>query len=490
MSDPKAQPSFSRAAIHGTAWRYTTFFAGKLMVFLSTIILARLLTKDEFGVVAYAVTTINFLDVASDLGIGPALIYHRENPRTRSTAFWLGILVSIGLFGLTWLVAPLAGLYFRDERAAQVIRVLALTFPLSAIGDTHNAILRKTLAFNRIFIPDFLSAMTKGLASVVFAYLGYGAWSLILGQLAGVLANVISLWIVTPWHPRFEFDPTLARSLLGYGAHIVGVDSLAILLLNLDYLLVGRYLGSEALGVYTLAFRLPDLLILQFARILSTVLFPVYTRMKETTGSLARGFFMTTRYVSLMSMPLGIGLALVARPFTLVVFSQKWIEAVPVIQAIAIYAMLLSLAYNAGSAYKAEGRPQVLTWLGLVRLAMLFPALYWAVVGPKSIVAVGWMQALVALLGGGLNLIVAARLLKLPMADLAAALRPASLATLFMAGVVVIVLWALQDASPLTQLILAPGAGGLAYAAALWFLQRDVVLEATRKLRLAASRSH
>ncbi len=459
------------------------------MVFISTVVLARLLSKDDFGVVAYAVTTINFMDVASDLGVGPALIYHREDPRTRSTAFWLGLLVGCLLYGAAFLAAPLVGWYFRDPRAAEVTRVLALTFPLSAIGDTHNAVLRKSLAFGRVAVPDFLAAMVKGGASIVFAFMGFGVWSLILGQLSGVLANVIALWIVTPWRPSFSFDLGIARQLIQYGLHIVGVDSLALLLQNLDYLLVGRYLGAELLGVYTLAFRLPDLMILQFARILSTVLFPIYTRMRETTGSLARGFYASTRYVSLLTMPLGVGLAMVARPFTLLVFTEKWIEAVPVIQGIAIYAVLLSLAYNAGSAYKAEGRPQVLTWLGLVRLAMLFPALFWAVTRAQSIVVVGWMQAFIALVGGILNLVVAARLLGLPMRELWEALRPSLVATLGMSAAAAAALFVTQEAGPLVQLIFSIGSGGLTYAAILWFLQRDVIMEAQRKLRLAVSRS-
>ncbi len=488
MSVSARLPDFSRSAIHGAAWRYLTFFSGKLMVFFSTVILARLLTKDDFGVVAYAVTTIAFLDVMSDLGIGPALIYHAEDRRVAATAFWLGLLIGLVLFAITWLLAPLVGTYFRDPRAVPVTRILALTYPISALGSTHDAVLRKTLAFGRGFVPDFLQAMTKGLASIGFALLGFGVWSLILGQLSGALVAVIALWLITPWRPSLTFDPHIARSLLGYGVNIVGVDLLAILLLNVDYLLVGRYLGAAALGVYTLAFRLPDLLILQFARILSTVLFPIYTRIREASGSFARGFFLTTRYVSLLTMPLGVGLALVAQPFTLVFFTDKWVDAIPVIRAISIYAMLLSLAYNAGSAYKAQGRPQVLTWLGLARLALLLPALFWAVAIAGSIVATGWMQAAVALVSGVLNLYIAARLLGLSVRELAIALRPAAMSVVLMATAVLAVLYVSRDAAPWSQLVFSVAAGGLVYGAALWFLQNDVVLDAQRKLRAAVSR--
>ncbi|MFM8323066.1 MAG: lipopolysaccharide biosynthesis protein, partial [Chloroflexota bacterium] len=463
-------------------------FSGKLLVFISTVILARLLSKDDFGVVAYAVTAIAFLDVVSDLGVGPAVIYYPEDEDLFSTAFWLSLAIGAGLFVLTWLAAPLISQYFRDPRATEVTRVLALTYPIAALGSIQDVVLRKRLAFGKSAIASFTQAFTKGAASVLLALLGLGAWSLIWGQIGGAIAATLTAWLVSPWRPRLIFKPITSRALLGYGLHIVGVDLLAILLLNLDYLLVGRYLGAAVLGVYTLAFRLPDLLILQFTRILSTVLFPIYTRLRAIPGGLARGFFSTTRYVSLLTMPLGIGLALLARPFTLVVFTEKWADGIPVIRAISIYAMLLSLAYNAGSAYKADGRPQVLTWLGLARLAMLLPALWWAVSVPRSIVAVAWMQALVALLSGALNLYAAARLLDLPLSDLALALRPAALSSALMAAAVAAVLYAAAQAAPWMQLLLGVSVGGAAYLAALWLLQREIISEAGAQLRAVVGR--
>src|SRR6185503_2918869 len=266
---------FGIAAIHGTAWRYISYFSGKFMVFLSTIVLARLLAKDDFGVVGYALTAIAFLDVASDLGVVEAIVYYKEDKRTYSTAFWISLGIGILLFGLSWVLAPLLAIYFRDERVVEVNRIIALTFPFTALGSTHEAILRKNLAFNRITIPVFFRALTKGLASIVLAFMGFGAWSLVWGQLSGTLISSIILWIVTPWRPTFEFDRDRAHALLTYGVKNIGIDFLSMILLNLDYWLVGRYLGVVALGVYTLSYRMPELLILQFARIVSQVIFPI-----------------------------------------------------------------------------------------------------------------------------------------------------------------------------------------------------------------------
>jgi len=490
VSDTEEQrTSYSSKAIHGTAWRYVAFFSGKFMVFISTVVLARLLTKDDYGLVGYAVTAISFLDVISDLGVVPALIFYPESKRTSGTAFWLNLLISILFFSLAWILAPLMAAYFRDPRVEGVVRVLALNFPFKALGDIHESVLLKKLTYARTFLPDFLKAMAKGLISIGFAAAGFGAWSLIWGQLSGTLVSSLTFWIVTPWRPKFVFDFDKVRLLLGYGVSFIGGDILNILLLNLDYLLVGRYLGSENLGVYTLSFRLPDLLIMQFARILSWVIFPIYTRMKDEPGGLARGFAVTTRYVSLLTVPLGFGLALVSQPFTLVVFTDKWIDAIPVIRTLALYAMFLSIAHNISSAYRANGRLHIITWMGIFRLLLLFPALWWATTVANSIVAVGWVQAIVACVATIVNLLVASRALGLPLRDLFAALRPSIFAGGVMVAVVLFVISASKMTEPWLQLSVSVISGSVAYTALLWFLQREVVLDAVRKLRTAVKRS-
>jgi len=485
MDSMEERTEFGTAAIHGTAWRYLSYFGGKFMVFLSTIVLARLLAKDDFGVVGYALTAIAFFDVASDLGVAEAVVYYKEDKKHYSTAFWISLGIGVLLFCLSWLLAPLLVIYFRDDRVLDVVRVMALTFPFSALGSTHEALLRKNLAFGRTIIPVFLRAVTKGLLSIILAFLGFGAWSLVWGQLGGTLVSSVLLWVITPWRPSIEFDFASARSLLSYGVKDIGSNFLSMVLLNLDYWLVGRYLGAAALGVYMLAYRLPELLILQFARIISQVIFPIYTRMREVQGDLARGLWKTTAYVSLVTIPLGIGLVLLARPFTLVFLTEKWLDAVPVLQAIALYATFLSLIHNAGSAYKALGNFRAMIWLTVAQLILLIPALWWATTIKGSIVAVGWTHALIAFIGALMGLIVAARMLGLPLRDLFASIWPAFLAGIVMAGVVLFILQITMDMSPLVQLLITVPLGALTYFAALWLTRRELVLEVIQKMKSA-----
>ena len=123
---------------------YFAHFGGRLLSLATTVILARVLEKEDFGVAGYAIVTIALLDMLQDLGIGPALIYHEEDYERSNTAFWLGIAISLVLFGLVWAAAPLAANFFHDERATSVIRILSFTFPMTALSNVHDSLLRRS----------------------------------------------------------------------------------------------------------------------------------------------------------------------------------------------------------------------------------------------------------------------------------------------------------------------------------------------------------
>ena len=479
------EKSLTKATIQGTIWAYAATYSGKLLVFISTMVLARLLSEEDFGVAGYALVAIGFLEVVQGLGISSALIYYRDDEERKDTGFWLVLGFGILLFVITWLISPLAGWFFRDPRAVEVTRILGITFPLSALGSVHNALLRKEMAFRRKFIPELVRSLSKGIVSIALALMGFGYWSLIIGQLVGTAISIIAFWRVTPWRPRFRFNYQMVPGLLKYGTGIVTVNAMGMLLLNIDYLLIGRFMTAAALGLYTIAFRLPELLIKQFSGTVALVIFPAYTKMRDDPTALRHGFLQTMRYVSLITVPLGLGLALTARPFVLVFYSAKWDAAAPVMAAISLYTLLRSLTFNAGDIYKAQGRPELLTKLSLVQAAVLVPGLYWAVTGPASLEVVAWLQTAVALLGAILNFIVASKMLNTSFRKMAKALQPAAVGSSVLVLAVLGALSLTAQGTPMGQLIISVLSGGLTYIGALFLLQRDVVLAAGRTLRTA-----
>ena len=468
------QLDFAKTTAKGAVWTYASHYGGKLLVFVSTVILARLLTQEDFGIVGFALVVISFLNVLNDLGIGSALIYYKDDEAAAQTGFWLGLGMGFVLGIITWFVAPLAGAFFQDARAISATRALAFTFPIVALGNVHESLLHKHLAFKRKFIPDVTKMTSKGVISIILALLGFGFWSMIVGQIVGAVVLVIAYWLTLPFRPKLQFEKKLVRPLLSYGSGIVAVNAIAILLTNADYLFVGRFLGTAALGVYTVAFRIPDMLIIQFCTVVGKVLFPVYAKMREGQQSLQTAFLMTMRYVSMITVPLGLGLALVAQPFVLTFFTDKWAEAIPAMRAISIYALLFSLAYNAGSVYKAEGRPMLLTKLAIIRALMLMPALWWAARGPGTIAAIGWVHAAVALVAGTMNLVVAGRILNTPFSKIVATLQPAFIGGALMSLGITAVLTATSTYPSFIRLILSATAGAALYLGFIWFSEPEL----------------
>jgi len=481
-SRPDGQLNFARVTMKGAFWEYVARYSGKFIVFISTLILARLLSKDDFGLVGYALVLTNFLDMLNDMGVGSALVYFPDDEKASNSAFWMILVYGVLLFAIAWLVAPFVGIFFNDERAVLVTRVLGVTFPIEALGRVHSNLLNKKLAFKRSFLPTFLRNMSKGIISVVLAILGYGAWSLVWGNIAGSITAVIAMWIVMPWRPTLMYDRKIAKDLSGYGLNVSAVNILSYFLRDSDYLFIGRFLGSVSLGVYSLAFRLPDLLIYQFINVIGSVTFPVYVKLKEDYGKLKHAFLETTKYISFFAVPVGLGLALVARPLIIVFYTETWLDAVPVVRAISIYALFFTLGRNSGSVYRAKGRPDILTKLAILRAFILLPAMYLAVTRIGTIASVGWTHAGIAFFASGLNLVVAARMTEISFMTIIKTILPA----IFSGGCMSLAVWGtlnlLADAIPVMQLVIAIMAGGFVYLTSLGFLQKSLVLKARQSL--------
>ena len=258
--------------------------------------------------------------------------------------------------------------------------------------------------------------------------------------------------------------------------------------MNVDYLLVGHFLGAIALGVYTLSFRVPELLIKDFCGNVGKVVFPMYTKLRDDPRLLSEGFLATMRYITMFTIPAALGLALCARPFVQTLFSEKWNAAIPVIPAIATYMLFRSLTFNAGDIYKAQGRIGLLNKLSFLQAAILLPVLLWSVTQYRSITAVAWAQAIVAFVGMIIRISVTSRVLKIRIRMILSAMEPAAVSASIMALAVSAILHATGSAPPWFQLVSSILIGGLVYFVSLWWFRPDVVVTAGNTLRMALAR--
>jgi PST family polysaccharide transporter len=354
---------------------FGSLLAAKLASFVSTLALVHFLAPSDFGLVGYALVVLTLLDVVKDLGITSALIYRQDIPdEDAGEAFVLAFGMALALFGACWLVAPAAASFFHDSRAVLVTRILGLSLVLDALGGVHAALLQKRLRFGRLVIPDVALSVTKGSVAVVTAWLGARYWSLVWGQLAGTAIWTLANWWLCPWWPRLRAHWASARRLVSYGLHILFVALLGAVILTADNLIVGRLLGARALGLYAVAFTIPQLLTINVAVAVSSAVFPAFSMLQRARPSLERHYLTVQHYSAMVLVPVGLGLCAVAPALVHTLFRHTWWPMIPVMQLLAIFATLQAVVWSAGDTFKAVGRPDILWKLGLAQAPALVAA--------------------------------------------------------------------------------------------------------------------
>lgn len=474
MSSPPSG-ELAGKAIRGVLWNYGSFALSKGVVLIATAVLARLLVPKEFGIVAVATVAVSFLTVLQDLGLGPALIQRRGDiERATNVVFTLNLLLGVSLTAIVYLVAPFVADFFREPSATPLLRVLGLTFTLEALGAVHLVRLQRELRFGRVFVPDVGRSVVKGAVSIGLAVAGMGAWSLIYGQLAGVIVGVILSWVVFPWWPHLEIDRRLAKQLISFGLPLFGVEFMWVLFVNLDYVIIGRQLGSESLGIYTLAYRLPELLVLSLMTVVNRVTFPALSTMQDEREGIRRGFLATIHYVVLITLPLSVGLAVAADPIVRVMLGPEWLEAIPVMRVLAIFVLVASLVNADGDVYKAVGRPDLLLKLAVFHLSLLIPALLVGVQFGLVGVAVGHLSA--SVITRTVRTVVISRFLSIPLKSIFVEWRSPAIAGVVLIVTAGLALWVTADAADLVRLATTVIAGAIGYIAVIVRLEGTAIM--------------
>jgi O-antigen/teichoic acid export membrane protein len=470
LGEARAQEGsgLARAAVGGVAWQGLSYLGGKVLVLVTTVVLARLLAPGDFGVVGLALVFVAYAEVVTDLGVAQALIYLPDKREANDAAFTVTLLFSSALVGAAMLAAPAVAGFFRRPDVTSLFRVLSLSLLVGGIGQVPDALLRKGLLFRRRLIADLARSIGQGVVSIALAAAGAGPWSIVYGYLAGGVLWAAAAWALVSYRPsprfwRVRWDE--ARGLLSYGVAVAGNALLLSLVFDIDYLIVGRKLGPSPLGHYTLGFRIPEMAVINVFYVLSAVAFPLFSRARGDMDRLRRGYLATIRLQTVYGVGAGVGMAAVAPMLVHVVFGPKWEASIVPLQALALYAAFRSLGIGAVDVYKAIGRPGLAVTLSFVRLAVLAPALLFAV--RYGINGVSWAQAAVAFVLAVLMQAVASRALGLPAKALGAALLPAVAAG---AGAA-IGAWAVRLWMPGTEsvrLAVAIVAGAVAGLAALY----------------------
>jgi PST family polysaccharide transporter len=364
------QASLRRRAITGVIWAGIGQFGSQAIHYVVLLALAWFLSPADFGLLGLAMIFILFIQPVGDLGLAAALVQQKETSEPDlSTAFWANFLVSLLMAAVTYVSAETIASFLGDTSAALLLKVLSVIFPITALTVVPRALLEKDLKFQQLTLREFAGQVAFGLVGLTMAVTGAGVWSLVGAAVAQRLADAATLWVVVPWRPRPTFNLQSLRRLLDFGFYVMVAAIFAKGIANIDYFVVGRWLGIEALGYYTLAFQLAVVPQQRLMGVLRKVAFPAFSLVRDDLVRLRSGFLEGIQHLSVVLVLIGLFLAVLGPWFIEAVYGLKWLPAARPLQVLAIAGVFYGFDI-AESLYFAVGQPRIRIWIIGVRLAL------------------------------------------------------------------------------------------------------------------------
>lgn len=434
---------------------------------VSTVILARLLMPEDFGIVALATMISGAIAIFGEVGLLLHLIRQKDMDRSHfDTVFTLRLMIGTALAAVILCAAPLAGAYFNDARLQPVIQALALTTFLQGLQNPGIALFRKNLDFRKDFWFLFSQKIVSFTTTLILAFLWRDYWALVWGILSGSIAALALSYLMQSFRPRFSLART--SDVWGFSAWILVQQLVDFLGQRLDTLLLGRYRSSTEVGLYTVALDLATSPIAELALPASRVLFPAYAKIADDRAQLASVFGRVFAAMAILAMAMGPGIALVAADAVQVVLGPKWTETIPLIQILAGSAVVYGLAQPINPLLTALGRPHINAYLNLFQLAMLGAAMLPAILffGMQEVALARGVALTLSL---AITILIFIRLTGITGGFVVRSLWRPILAALAMAAMV-LAAQACLPAIPLIRLLGAMAVGGAAYGGTLVLL--------------------
>jgi len=358
----------------------------------AAILLAHLLTPHEFGLAGMALVFTGLGGVFSNLALSAALVQRPTlREQDRSTAFWTNIAAGTLFTAIGIAVSPLVADFFSRPAVAPLFAASSTLFILWSLSATQVALLTRELNFRSLEIRAIPAGLAGAATAVALALAGAGAWAIVGQILVSAAASFVLLWRASSWRPRLMYSWESLQTLGSFSSKTLASQFLEYGALNADNLLVGRFLGAFALGVYSVAYNAMILPVARISQPIQQVLFAALARLQREPARLAEVWARGNQVIAAVHVPAYLGMAVVAPDFVPVVLGHKWHAAVPVLQFLSLAGVATTLQTLNWSVLEALGRPEVMLRLRLFSVPLTIAAfalgLRWGVVGVAGLYA-------------------------------------------------------------------------------------------------------
>ncbi|MBE6186792.1 MAG: lipopolysaccharide biosynthesis protein [Rikenellaceae bacterium] len=346
-----AEASLKTKTLSGMIWSFVQRFGTMAISFVSNIILARLLSPDDYGIIGMLMIFIAVANTFVDGGFGSALIQKKEPTREDySTIFWWNMFLSLVLYGVLYMSAPAVARFYDLPLLSQVLRVQGFVLILNALSIIQQNQLRKQLKFKRLASVTVASAVLSAVIAIVLAYLGWGVWALVAQQLMLSGFTAILLWVLNKWYPLLSFSKESFKQLFGFGGFMLLSSLINTIFNNINSLIIGKLFSASTMGYFSQAKKIEDATAMSVTSVVEQVTYPILSEHqndKNKMRSILKRFNTCTFFIV---TPMMLLICLFAEPIVVFLFTEKWLPVAPYLKILALHGIPMGLQgvnYNA-----------------------------------------------------------------------------------------------------------------------------------------------
>ena len=354
--------TLKQQASSGIKWNGLAMVVIFSLQFATLMVLARLLSPSDFGLMGMITVVIGFANGFSDFGLSNAIIHRQDVTESQiSTCFWISILVGVFIFFLILLIRPLLVMYFKEEALHKYMFFAALMFLIAPIAQLFTTLLKKDFKFATIAKIEIVEAAVYSAATIGLALGQFGVLSLLLGGIISSLSTLfILLWIFRKQRIlTLHFSIKEIQGFLQFGSFQMGERTVNFLRANIDYMIIGRFLGPEALGYYSLAYRIITFPMSKINPAITRVAFPIFSSIQDDNERIRIGYCEIIKFLSMIAFPMLAGIIVVAPDFIPVFYGAKWEPSVMVVQILCMVGMVWVVLDPTGSVLLAKGKANI-----------------------------------------------------------------------------------------------------------------------------------
>ena len=347
-----------------------TIFSQGTKFFLSmvgTIILARLLTPEDYGLVGMVAVVTGFIAIFKDLGLSVATIQKAEiNNQQISTLFWINVLLSLGIMVFTIAIAPLIAWFYGESKLMAITIAYAAGFLFGGLAVQHEALLRRRMRFLALAVAELVALVISIVVAITLAWNGARYWALVFSQLTLGVTYGLAVWIACGWRPGLPVRNSGVRQMLAFGGNLTGFSVVNYFGRNLDNLLIGRFWGPQQLGLYARAYQLLLLPIDQMITPITAVAVPALSRLKDSPERYRQAYLRLLEKVALFTMPMMAFMIVSSDWLVAIVLGPNWAGVSPIFSLLGIAGLVQPLASTTGWLFVTQGRTQDMFKWGMI----------------------------------------------------------------------------------------------------------------------------